>query len=109
MFGLMPNFRHFFILVLPMIGALNATPASFVTKEVEYRLGESVMIPLETSAPVAETTALELKAQKAGIVDIIRKPEILKDQQMGFARIRTLTPGEVVLKCGDASLRVRVT
>lgn len=109
MFGLMPNFRHFFILVLPMIGALNATPASFVTKEVEYRLGESVMIPLETSAPVAETTALELKAQKAGIVEIIRQPEILKDQQMGFARIRTLTPGEVVLKCGDASLRVRVT
>lgn len=92
-----------------MVSCLYAAPVSFVTKEVEYRLGESVMIPLETSVPVAETTALELVAQKSGIVEIIRQPEILKDQPMGFARIRTLTPGEVVLKCGDASLRVRVT
>ena len=85
-----------------MIGGLNATPVGFVTKDVDYRLGESVMIPLEASAPVAENTALELKALKPGVVEISRQPEILKDQQMGFARIRTLTPGEVVLKCGEA-------
>ncbi|MEY3395007.1 MAG: hypothetical protein RL346_1243 [Verrucomicrobiota bacterium] len=86
-----------------------AAPVSFVTKEVEYRLGECVMIPLECSTPASETTALELKPQKPGMVEIIRQPEILKDQQMGFARIRTCAPGEVVLKCGEASLSVRVT
>ena len=87
----------------------NAAPVSFVTEEVEYRLGESVMIPLKVDAPVAETTTLELKFQKQGIVEIMRQPEILKDHDIGFARIRTLTPGEVIIKSGDASLRVRVT
>ena len=87
----------------------SAAPVSFVTEEVEYRLGESVMIPLRVDAPVTETTALELKSQKQGIIEILRQPEILKDQDIGFARIRTITPGEVVLKCGDASIRVRVT
>ncbi len=87
----------------------SAAPVSFVTEEVEYRLGESVMIPLKVNASVTETTAFELKSQKQGIVEILRQPEILKDQDIGFARIRTLTPGEVVLKCGDASIRVRVT
>ena len=86
------------------LSALAAAPISFVTNEVEYRLGESVMIPLKVDAPVAETTAHELKLQKQGIVEILRQPEILKDQDIGFARIRTLTPGEVVLKCGDASI-----
>lgn len=109
MSGPMSNFRHFCILVVSLAGVLSAAPVSFVTKEVEYRLGESVMIPLETSEPLTETSALEIKAQKQGIVEIIRQPEILKDQKMGFARIRTLAPGEVILKCGDASLRVRVT
>ena len=46
-----------------------AAEVSFVTKEVEYRLGESVMIPLKMDTPVAETTSLELKSQKAGIVE----------------------------------------
>ncbi len=87
----------------------DAAPVSFVTEEVEYRLGESVMIPLKVDAPVAETTTLELKLQKQGIVEIMRQPEILKDHDIGFARIRTLTPGEVIIKSGDASLRVRVT
>ncbi|MES2980754.1 MAG: DUF1800 family protein [Verrucomicrobiota bacterium] len=86
-----------------------AAPVSFVTQEVEYRLGESVMIPIKVDAPVAETTALELKLQKQGIVEIMRQPEILKDHDIGFARIRTLAPGEVIIKSGDASIRVRVT
>lgn len=90
--------------------ALSAVePISFVTNEVEYRLGESVMIPVKASAPVAETTAFELKLQKPGIVEIMRQPEILKDKDTGFARIRTLAPGDVVLKSGDASIRVQVT
>jgi len=33
-----------------------AGEVSFVTKEVEYRLGESVMIPLKMDKPVAERT-----------------------------------------------------
>jgi uncharacterized protein (DUF1800 family) len=86
-----------------------AAPISFVTPEVEYRLGESVMIPLKAGTPVAETTPLELKMQKQGIVEILRQPEILKDQDIGFARIRTLMPGEVILKSGDSSIRIRVT
>lgn len=86
-----------------------AAPLSFVTHEVEYRLGESVMIPVKTKGPVAETTAFELSMQKQGIVEIMRQPEILKDQETGFARIRTVAPGEVILKSGDASIRVRVT
>lgn len=85
-----------------------AGEVSFVTKEVEYRLGESVMIPLKMDKPVAETTSLELKSQKAGIVEILRQPEILKGQDIGFARIRTLSPGEVTLKSGNASIVVRV-
>lgn len=108
----MPKFRYIGLTALFLasgFSGLIAAPVSFVTKEVEYRLGESVMIPLETTAPATETTALELKPQKPGIVEVIRQPEILKDQQMGFARIRTMAPGEVILKCGDASLRVRVT
>ena len=86
-----------------------AAPISFVTHEVEYRLGESVMIPVKANAPLAETTAFELTLQKQGIVEIMRQPEILKDQETGFARIRTVAPGEVILKSGDASLRIRVT
>ncbi len=91
------------------LSALAAAPISFVTNEVEYRLGESVMIPVKANAPATETTTIELTLQKQGIVEIMRQPEILKDQETGFARIRTLAPGEVILKSGDASIRILVT
>jgi hypothetical protein len=86
-----------------------AGPVSFVTGEVEYRLGESVMIPVMAETAVAETTGQELVMDPPGIVEILQPPQILKDHDTGFARIRTLAPGEVVLKSGDSSLRVRVT
>jgi uncharacterized protein (DUF1800 family) len=104
-----PAVYGLFALIACGLSLSSAAPVSFVTEEVEYRLGESVMIPLKVDAPVTETTALELKSQKQGIVEILRQPEILKDQDIGFARIRTLKIGEVVLKCGDASIRVHVT
>jgi len=87
----------------------SAAPISFMTDEVEYRLGESVMIPVKAGAAMSETTAFELEPQKKGIVEIMRQPAILKDHDIGFARIRTLSPGEVILKSGDASIRVRVS
>lgn len=104
-----PSICGLMVCISCSLSYLTAAPVSFVTTEVEYRLGESVMIPLKIDAPVTETTALELKMQKPDIVEILRQPEILKDHDMGFARIRTLSPGEVVLKSGDASIRVRVT
>lgn len=104
-----PSTCGLFVWIACGLSLSTAATVSFVTEEVEYRLGESVMIPIKVDAPVAETTALELKLQKPGIVEIMRQPEILKDQDIGFARIRTLTPGEVIIKSGDASIRVRVT
>ena len=85
-----------------------AEPLSFVTDEVEYRLGESVMIPVKTRAPLAENTAYVLEMQKQGVVGILRQPEILKGHDTGFARIQTLSPGEVVLKSGNSGIRIRV-
>jgi hypothetical protein len=39
---------------------------------------------------------------------VLRQPEFLQGQATGFARIRTLAPGEVILKSGDSRLRVNV-
>lgn len=94
---------------LVLAGWAAAEPVSFFTDEAEYRLGESVMIPVRARSAAGETVRCELAMGKPGVVEVLRQPEILKGQNTGFARIRTLAPGEVILKSGDARLRVKVT
>jgi hypothetical protein len=89
--------------------AVIAAPVSFSTDQVEYRLGESVMIPVHAPSAVAEATRCELAMEKPGVIELLQQPEILKGQDTGFARIRTLSPGETVLKSGASRLRVKVT
>jgi hypothetical protein len=91
------------------ICAAVAAPLSFFTDEVECRLGESVMIPLRTASKAGETIRVDLQADKPGAIEILRQPEILPGHDTGFARIRTLVPGVVILKSGGSKLRVKVT
>lgn len=92
-----------------LLCAAAAGPAVFLTDEMECRLGESVMIPVRVESAVQEVARCELLPEKPGVIELLRQPEILKGQDTGFARIRTLAPGETVLKCGESRLRVKVT
>lgn len=85
-----------------------ALQAGFFTDVTEYRLGECVMIPVQKAAAVEETTTLDLQVDKQGVIEVLRQPEFLRGQTTGFARIRTLAPGEVTLRFGDSRLRVKV-
>jgi hypothetical protein len=89
-------------------GACLAQQVEFFTDVAEYRLGESVMIPLRSASAVGETTTVDLETDKQGVVEVLRKPEFLKGQSTGFARIRTLAPGEVSLRSGGSRMRVKV-
>ena len=90
------------------LGAGLALPVEFCTDGVEYRLGESVMIPVRTAVAVGETTTVNLQQDKPGVIEVLRQPEFLKGHDTGFARIRTLAPGQMILRSGDSSLRVKV-
>ncbi len=85
-----------------------ALPVDFFTDVTECRLGECVMIPVRTASAVAETTTVDLLSDKSGVIEVLRQPEFLRGQATGFARIRTLVPGEVSLRSGGSSLRVKV-
>ena len=86
-----------------------AEPADFLTSHAEYRLGESVMIPLQRDTAAESTLTTTLRAVPAGIIEILREPEFLAGHETGFARIRTLKPGEVTLHHGDAKLRLHIS
>jgi len=86
-----------------------AAPLSFFTDQVEYRLGESVMIPVRTGSAVVEATDWEIRADKPGRIEILQKPQVLEGRDTGFARIRTLAPGSVVLHVGGSQMRVNVS
>jgi hypothetical protein len=86
-----------------------AAPAAFLTEKCEYRLGESVMIPLQLAAPATELIAGTLEASRPGLIEVLREPEFLAGQTIGFARIRTLKPGSVELKHGDSRMKLTVT
>ena len=85
-----------------------ALQVEFFTDVTEYRLGECVMIPVRTASVVAETTMVDLQSDKPGVIEVLRQPEFLRGQATGFARIRTLAPGEVSLRSGGSRLRVKV-
>jgi uncharacterized protein (DUF1800 family) len=42
------------------------------------------------------------------VIEVLRQPEFLHGHDTGFARIRTLAPGEVGLRSGGSRLRVKV-
>lgn len=67
------------------------------------------MIPVHAPSVVVEATRCELVMEKPGVIELLQQPEILKGQDTGFVRIRTLSPGEAVLKSGSSRLRVKVT
>lgn len=92
-----------------LAGSLLAGPGAFVSPEGEYRLGESVMIPLRLSAPADETIHGILEMNTPGVVEVLREPEFLAGHEIGFARIRTLAPGKVTLKNSESKMRVNVT
>lgn len=92
-----------------LAGSLLAGPGAFVSPESEYRLGESVMIPLRLSAPADETIHGILEMNTPGVVEVLREPEFLAGHEIGFARIRTLAPGKVTLKNSESKMRVNVT
>ena len=85
-----------------------AGPLSFFSDEVEIRLGESVMIPVRMESKADETVEFALKVDKADVIEVLKAPEILAGHDTGFARIRTLTAGEVTLSSGGSKLRVMV-
>jgi uncharacterized protein (DUF1800 family) len=90
------------------LGVALALPLEFFTDTVEYRLGESVMIPVRAASPAGETTIVDLQPDKPGVIEVLRQPEFLQGHDTGFARIRTLAPGEVGLRSGGSRLRVKV-
>jgi hypothetical protein len=96
-------------LLLILTTATFAAPASFLTEETEYRLGESVMIPLKLDAAAEEKFTTKLEPDTPGIIEVLREPEFLVGQTLGFARIRTLKPGTVVVKNGESSMTLKVT
>jgi hypothetical protein len=89
-------------------GACLALQVDFCTDVAEYRLGESVMIPVRTATAVGEATPVDLEPDKQGVIEVLRQPEFLQGQNTAFARIRTLAPGEVSLRSGGSRLRVKV-
>ena len=68
-----------FLFLLPVNWAM-ADAAAFLTPESEYRLGESVMIPLHLDAAADERITSTLEMDRAGIVEVIREPEFLAGQ-----------------------------
>jgi uncharacterized protein (DUF1800 family) len=99
---------HVVFVWLASLAACLALQVGFFTDVAEYRLGESVMIPVRTAKAPGETTTVELHPDKPGVVEVLRQPEFLQGQATGFARIRTLAPGEVSLRSGESRLRVKV-
>jgi len=86
-----------------------AAPGEFIGNVSEFRLGESVMIPIRLGTPAEETIHGTLTMDRPGIVEILREPEFLAGHEIGFTRIRTLATGTVTLKHGDSHMRVNVT
>lgn len=100
-----------FILCLALLSStgLPAAPASFLTPESSHRLGESLMIPLSLDIPATETFTGRIVPQPAGSIEILRQPEFLAGQSIGFARIRTLKPGKATLDSGSSKMRLNVS
>lgn len=90
------------------LGVGLALQVEFFTDAVEYRLGESVMIPVRATNAAGEAASADLQSDKPGVIEMLRQPEFLQGQTTGFARIRTLAPGEVSLRAGGSRLRVKV-
>lgn len=94
------------MLLASCVAALAEGP-SFVPDEATFRLGESVMVPLSR-------TTIDGPLDVALTVDPPERAEVLRDvgflagHATGFARIRTLSPGDAVLRAGDATMRLRV-
>ncbi|MFU8892176.1 MAG: DUF1800 family protein [Luteolibacter sp.] len=105
----MQNSSIILALAWPLAAAAIAAPGAFVTPESEFRLGESVMVPLRLDAPAEQIVHGTLTMNRPGIVEILREPEFLAGHEIGFARIRTLAPGAVVLRNGESTMRVNVT
>ncbi len=100
---------RFLFLQLLIAGSALASPGEFISEEGEYRLGESVLIPLRVESAVDTRIEGVLQMDRNGIVEVLREPEFLIGHEIGFARIRTLAAGEVTLQSGDSKMRIRVS
>ncbi len=86
-----------------------AEPADFLSSRTELRLGESVMIPLQRATPAETRVTTTLTADPPGVVEILHEPEFLAGHDTGFARVRTLAPGETTLRHGESELQIHIT
>jgi hypothetical protein len=98
-----------FCFLLLFATAALAAPASFLTKECEFRLGETAMIPLKLDAPAEEPTTSTLAISRPGFIEVLRQPEFLAGHSTGFARIRTLKPGSVEVTSGNSRMTIQVS
>ena len=82
---------------------------NFVIDSTRIPLGELRMIPVERSGPLDQKLDSEAKIEGGDAVEILRQPEFLPGQAMGFMRVRGAKAGTVKLALGDKSLSVEVS
>lgn len=81
----------------------------FVTDSTRMPLGELRMIPVERSGGhLDQRLQAEAKVEGGGEIEILRQPEFLPGQTMGFMRVRSQKAGTAKLTLGDKSLDIEV-
>jgi hypothetical protein len=79
----------------------------FDVPETTVPLGSTAVISFRTHSPASEDVSFEAEVHPPDALEIISAPELLKERQIGFARIRTNKPGVAQLRIHNASLSIR--
>jgi hypothetical protein len=82
---------------------------AFIMETTRLPLGELRMIPVvRTGGKLGEKLVSEVKVE-GGNVEILRQPEFLPGQEMGFMRVRAAKEGKAKLALGDQHLEIEVS
>lgn len=88
------------------------TPASFeirpFSEATVVREGRTRVIALGLASPTDRDLTIEAESSDPATVAVMRPFEALGGHDIGFLRIRGITPGEAMLRVGTAQVRVRV-
>ncbi|MFQ3670412.1 MAG: DUF1800 family protein [Verrucomicrobiia bacterium] len=89
---------------LPLSGLAGEGGVRFPVESMRLPVGQTRIIALRVEVPSEVDRRWEALVQPAGRVEILREPEVLAGQAMGFVRVRMVSAGAATLTVGGARL-----
>lgn len=82
---------------------------SFYTEKTVFWLGQTQILPFRVSLPFSETKVFSYELYPSGVLEVLKPPQILAGESIGYIRFRTFQEGSVKLDLhGEAQIQIDI-